>query len=153
MDQDKPNRYTAVTDTVKILELLDRKRTAVDVATTPPVSDAANGNGNGHGSGPEASSNHKPARSLAPGSLAAKARDDDIIKLTQDPAGDPNMLLLVARTEDELKQKNKGLPGEFIRGRKKALEGYLNDLKEGKLDVDNEERLEKFYTEKLGGMK
>lgn len=159
VDANKPNKYTAITDTVKILEILDRKRTAEDVAPGE-VTNGSNGASSGHnGNGATSPSlgvkdtNTNPARSLAPGSLAAKARDDDIIKLTQASAGDPNLLLLVARTEAELKAKNEGLPGQFVRGRKKALEGYLSELKEGKIDVPNMEKLEGFYNDKLNAMK
>lgn len=162
VDESLPNKYTAITETVKILEILDRKRTAEDVFS--PAEQQNNGtNGSSHGQGATSHSQHhhssakdtnsNPARSLAPGSLAAKARDDDIIKLTQSSAGDPNLLLLVARSEAELKAKNEGLPGHFVRGRKKALEGYLADLKSGKIDVPNKEKLEGFYNEKLTAMK
>lgn len=154
VDESKPNKYTALTDTVKILEFLDKKRHADDV-----ISHSTNGASNGGGpTSPTGGAvvkdnNTNPARSLAPGSLASKARDDDIIKLTQSSAGDPNLLLLVARNEAELKAKNEGLPGQFVRGRKKALEGYLSDLKSGKIDVPNKEKLEGFYNEKLTAMK
>ena len=150
VDDSLPNKYTALTDTVKILEFLDKKRHAEDVF-------ASNGHSHGNGavspSGGPKDTNTNPARSLAPASLASKARDDDIIKLTQSPGGDPNLLLLVARNEAELKAKNEGLPGHFVRGRKKALEGYLADLKSGKIEVPNKERLEGFYNDKLAGMK
>lgn len=146
VDDSQPNKYTALTETVKILEFLDKKRQAEDVFTS------SNGNGATSPSGGVKDTNTNPARSLAPASLASKARDDDIIKLTQSAAGDPNLLLLVARNEAELKAKNEGLPGHFVRGRKKALEGYLADLKCGKIDVPNKERLEGFYNDKLAAM-
>lgn len=84
--------------------------------------------------------------------MAAKARDDDIIALTQSPKGDPNLLLLVARNEEELKAKNQGLPGQFIRGRKKALEGYIRDLENGNVESENKEKLRSFYDQKLKAM-
>lgn len=159
MDESQPNKYTAITDTVKILEFLDRKRTAEDVAANA-AADGSSTNGSSAQQQHQSAEHHhlkdnntNPARSLAPGSLASKARDDDIIKLTQSSAGDPNLLLLVARNEDELKAKDEGLPGQFVRGRKKALEGYLEELKSGKVDVPNKEKLEGFYTEKLTAMK
>lgn len=157
VDDSQPNKYTALTDAVKILEFLDKKRHADDVSTpsTNGHSTAANGNGatSPTGGAIAKDTNTNPARSLAPGSLASKARDDDIIKLTQSSAGDPNLLLLVARNEAELKAKNEGLPGHFVRGRKKALENYLNELKNGNVNVPNKEKLEGFYNEKLTAMK
>lgn len=86
-----------------------------------------------------------PARSLSSPSIAEKTVSDEIIALVHHPKSDPNFLLLSSRTEAELTAKAKDVPGAFVRGRKKALETYLEN-------PDLTGRMENFLREKLQAM-
>lgn len=132
VDNTRTTKYTSFTNSISILEFLDSHRNAESVSSSG------------------ADGNQLPARSLAPGSIQAKERDDAIIALVHDlEKADPNFAFLSARSEAELKAKNGSTPGDFIRGRKKALESYL---KEVEADKDKNGRLEAFYKGKLDAM-
>jgi len=124
VDNSVSTKYTALTTSIEICEFLDTHRTSE-------------------------SRGDAPARSLAPASLAAKAASDELIALVHQDSADPNFLLLTARTEAELRANSAGLPGQFVRGRKKALEGYLAAA-ETQTEVSG--RMENFLKDKLKAM-
>ena len=124
IDDSVSTKYTAICSTAEICEFLDSHRTSE-------------------------SRGDAPARSLAPASLAAKAASDELIALVHQENTDPNFLLLTARTEAELKANAAGIPGQFVRGRKKALEGYLSAA-ETQAEVSG--RMENFLKDKLKAM-
>ena len=124
VDDSVSTKYTALTTSIEICEFLDTHRTSE-------------------------SRGDAPARSLAPASLAAKAASDELIALVHQDSADPNFLLLTARTEAELRANSAGLPGQFVRGRKKALEGYLAAA-ETQTEVSG--RMENFLKDKLKAM-
>jgi len=113
-------KYTAITDSIAICEFLDTQRTSD-------------------------SRGDAPARSLSSPSIAEKTVSDEIIALVHSPQADPNFLFLSARTEAELSAKAKDVPGQFIKGRKKALETHLEN-------PDLTGRMENFLKEKLTAM-
>jgi len=119
LDSSISTKYSAITDSVAILSFLDAHRTS----TSTTESDA-------------------PARSLAPSSIEQQGISNDLIKLVHAPEADPNFLLLSARNEEELKAKSAGLPGNFIRGRKKALDEYSKEQ-------DVTDRVKNFYADKI----
>ncbi|KAH8917619.1 hypothetical protein BT69DRAFT_1244888 [Atractiella rhizophila] len=86
----------------------------------------------------------KSSRSSHPISLQAvgdkKASQDFFTNLIHS-AVDSNFLLLSARTREELAQKNAGFPGDFLRGRQKALTQYAAEARDPEL--------KKFYDAKL----
>jgi len=55
---------------------------------------------------------------------AGKSSGTNFIDRIHEDAVDPNFALLSARNEEELKAKNSGIPGLFIRNRQQALESY-----------------------------
>lgn len=120
VDESVSTKYTAITDSVAICEFLDTQRTSD-------------------------SRGDAPARSLSAPSISEKTLNDELIALVHSPKADPNFLLLSARSEAELSAKAKDVPGQFISGRKKALEGYLQN-------TDLSGRMENFLREKLQAM-
>ena len=94
-------KFRAINDTKAILEFLDKSRSQNTLAADE--------------------TNAAPAPILAPATIEGKADSDEIIKLVHEPAVDPNFLLLGARSESELEQNKKGLPGTFVTNRHNAL--------------------------------
>ena len=122
-------KYTALTDSIPIVEFLDSQRSATSTNATSPRSENA--------------PNTAPAPSLGAASIEGKVILDEIIALVHSDEADANLLLLSARNADEIKAK--ALPAKFLAGRTKALTTYLEEAKKS----GESERMVNFLSEKL----
>ncbi|KAL7005218.1 hypothetical protein EMMF5_005190 [Cystobasidiomycetes sp. EMM_F5] len=133
VDSSTSTKYTAIIDSIPILEFLDSQRTSTSTASMSPRS--------------EVPPNTQPAPSLAAASIEGKAQMDAIIALVHSDEADGNFLFVSARNEEELVKKGQGIVGKFLSGRIPALETYLADARK----AGENERLVNFLSEKLQG--
>ncbi|CAE6475600.1 unnamed protein product [Rhizoctonia solani] len=105
LDTASETKYRALTDTVSVLDFLDKSRSNLSKTHT---------------------TSQKPAPALSPATVEASGLSKTLIDLVHAPEVDPNFLLLTAKDESELKEKSDGFIGKtYILGRAKAMEEYL----------------------------
>lgn len=105
LDSASETKYRALTDTVSVLDFLDKSRSNISKTHT---------------------TSQKPAPVLSPATVEASGLSTTLINLVHAPEVDPNFLLITAKDEDELKEKSDGFIGKtYIAGRAKAMEEYL----------------------------
>ncbi|KAH7345435.1 hypothetical protein B0J17DRAFT_764098 [Rhizoctonia solani] len=105
LDASSETKYRALTDTVSVLDFLDKSRSNLSKTHT---------------------TSQKPAPSLSPATVEASGLSKTLIDLVHAPEVDPNFLLLTVKDESELKEKSDGFIGKtYILGRAKAMEEYL----------------------------
>ncbi|KAJ1311890.1 hypothetical protein OPQ81_010350 [Rhizoctonia solani] len=105
LDAASETKYRALTDTVSVLDFLDKSRSNLSKTHT---------------------TSQKPAPSLSPATVEASGLSTTLIKLVHSPEVDPNFLIIAAKDESELKEKSDGFVGKtYVAGRAKAMEEYL----------------------------
>ncbi|SCV70997.1 BQ2448_3759 [Microbotryum intermedium] len=114
---DLPTKYKALTDSIEICQFLDSSTSRSTTFQSP---------------------------SLTPATVQGSSESKFWVEHVHGPdAADPNAFLMSFRTDDERKAKNAHLPGEFLRGRQRALEKYAKEA--GERDT----RLAAFYDNKI----
>ncbi|CUA70506.1 hypothetical protein RSOLAG22IIIB_08920 [Rhizoctonia solani] len=105
LDAASETKYRALTDTVSVLDFLDKSRSNLSKTHT---------------------TSQKPAPVLSPATVEASGLSTTLINLVHAPEADPNFLIVAAKDESELEEKSKGFVGKtYILGRAKAMEEYL----------------------------
>ncbi|KAG8994712.1 hypothetical protein FRB94_009690 [Tulasnella sp. JGI-2019a] len=102
---DIETKYRPLHDVSKILEFLDKSRTAFSKSHT---------------------TSHTPAPTLAPATIDALAKSNVIIKLVHSEALDPEFLYLSARTPEELAHKAKGEQHTYLKNRFATLKAAFS---------------------------
>ncbi|PWY97111.1 hypothetical protein BCV70DRAFT_203164 [Testicularia cyperi] len=137
-------KFRALTDTVAILEFLDKSRSKNTLESKGQTSEA-------------------PAPVLAPATIEGKATSDEIIKLVHAENVDPNFLLLGARSKEEFTKGKAQLPGTFVSNRynalishQKALDSSSTIAFDGSANPKSsalQDNLKKWYADKLESQK
>lgn len=105
LDAASETKYRALTDTVSVLDFLDKSRSNLSKTHT---------------------TSQKPAPSLSPATVDASGLSTTLIKLVHADENDPNFLIVACKDEAELKEKAAGFVGQtYILGRAKAMDEYL----------------------------
>ncbi|KEP49012.1 glutathione S-transferase, amino-terminal domain protein [Rhizoctonia solani 123E] len=105
LDSASETKYRALTDTVSVLDFLDKSRSNLSKTHT---------------------TSQKPAPALSPATVEASGLSTTLIKQVHDPEVDPNFLIVASKDESELTEKSNGFVGKtYVLGRAKAMEEYL----------------------------
>ncbi|CAE7230630.1 unnamed protein product [Rhizoctonia solani] len=105
LDSGSETKYKALTDTVSVLNFLDKSRSNLSKTHT---------------------TSQKPAPALSPATIEASNLSTTLINLVHAPEVDPNFLIVAAKDEAELQEKAAGFVGKtYILGRAKAMDEYL----------------------------
>ncbi|CAE6395776.1 unnamed protein product [Rhizoctonia solani] len=105
LDAASETKYRALTDTVSVLDFLDKSRSNLSKTHT---------------------TSQKPAPVLSPATVEASGLSTTLINLVHSPEVDPNFLMITTKDEGELAEKSAGFVGKtFVLGRAKAMEEYL----------------------------
>ncbi|CAE6354625.1 unnamed protein product [Rhizoctonia solani] len=105
LDAASETKYKALTDTVSVLNFLDKSRSNLSKTHT---------------------TSQKPAPALSPATVEASGLSTTLIDLAHSPDVDPNFLMITTKDEAELAEKSAGFVGQtFVLGRAKVMEEYL----------------------------